>query len=127
MRRFLPEWGILLLSITLTGCAVTTPTHQAIPARSEAPMQQVVQPVAVSHKPDQAALDKALLDAVRIGEDTKVSELLTQGANPNAKDANGQYALSLAAEAPVRSRIFGMGVNGICQQVIKHQGYEGSA
>ena len=51
----------------------------------------------VGNRPDQRALDKSLLDAIRDGDRTQVRHLLQQGANANARDEAGDTALMRAA------------------------------
>jgi ankyrin repeat protein len=70
-----------------------------------------------------AARDNALLLAVREGNSTKVKSLLADGAASNARDADGQTALSVAAESPVTCTISGMGTDGQCHYIEKHRGY----
>jgi ankyrin repeat protein len=49
------------------------------------------------NRPDQGALNKNLLDAIRDGDKIQVQHLLQQGANSNARDEAGDTALMRAA------------------------------
>lgn len=68
--------------------------------------------------------DRALLDAIRQGDVQSVQSLLDEGANANAHDAKGEYAISLAAKSPVVMTTYGMQTEGRCVTIKKHRGYE---
>ena len=127
MRRLLSNLIPALLIMALGGCTV----NQAPPGISPVPPPPFsttrVSVVPTTHrKVADASLDKDLLSAVRKGDSEKVSSLLAKGANANAQDSKGQYAISLAAEAPLSSRTNGMGLNGVCCTIIRHRGYQES-
>lgn len=70
-----------------------------------------------------AQRDAELVVAVRRGDVEEVRAALRKGANVNAKDASGQYVLSLAAESPVTATINAISANGRCVTIQKHRGY----
>ncbi len=71
----------------------------------------------------QAQRDAELVAAVRRGDVEEVQAALRKGANVNAKDASGQYVISLAAESPVTATTNAMSANGRCITIQKHRGY----
>ena len=53
-------------------------------------------------------LNKQLVMAVKIGSQSQVERLLVEGANPNAKDEEGQSALNWAKALPASNAIKSM-------------------
>ena len=79
--------SLLILAISLVGIWVFTglaPMGSSPTSDSE-------------NRPDQGALDKALLDAIRDGDTAQVRHLLQQGASANVRDEAGDTALMRAA------------------------------
>ena len=71
-----------------------------------------------------APIDASLIAAVRAGDSAQVRVALDRGANPNVRDSNGDPVITLAAQAPISSVVYGMLTTGGCQRYEHHKGFK---